>query len=218
MSAEDIESIIEPYIDEIFINGRIASKHASVWKKLSAESNGAKGAKGFYSHVIDNRNNIQRKFSNPESNNILIFNETTEISDITVASTVVDSSINPNIETVSINFTHREFNDLVQFLPHLADRLVKDIGWLPLWSCVCRDVFGYGRVPASSAPVGSDFNDVKTRCFATGSLPLRADEVIVKHTNYLSVKLKIVDAAVVDTAIGNDAIRTETTTEINPKN
>ena len=114
MSAEDIETIIEPYIDEIFIDGRIASKHASVWKKLSAESNGAKGAKRFYSHVIDNRNNIQRKFSTPESNNILIFNETTEISDITVASTVVDSSINPNIETVSINFTHREFNDLVQ--------------------------------------------------------------------------------------------------------
>ena len=123
MSADDVESIIEPYINEIFIDGRIASKHASVWKKLSAESNGAKGAKGFYSHVIDNRNNIQRKFSNPESNNISIFNETTEISDITVASKVIDSSINPNIETVSINFTYREFNDLVQEKDYkLSDR------------------------------------------------------------------------------------------------
>ena len=50
----------------------------------------------------------------PESNNISIINETAEMSDITVASTVVDFSINPNIQTVSIIFTHRESDDLMQ--------------------------------------------------------------------------------------------------------
>lgn len=31
-----------------------------------------------------------------------------------------------------------------------------------MWSCLVRDHFGYGEVPASSANVESDFNNIKT--------------------------------------------------------
>lgn len=47
------------------------------------------------------------------------------------------------------------------YLPQFADRIMKDIKYLPMWSCICRDQFGYGRIPASSASVESDFNIVK---------------------------------------------------------
>jgi len=41
-------------------------------------------------------------------------------------------------------------------MPKLADYLLKDVKLLPLWSCVCRNKFGFGRIPASSASVESD--------------------------------------------------------------
>jgi len=38
--------------------------------------------------------------------------------------------------------------DNAHYLPKLADYIMKDIKLLPLWSCVCRDDFGYGRIYA----------------------------------------------------------------------
>ena len=43
-------------------------------------------------------------------------------------------------------------NANAHYIPKLAKRLLKDIRWLPLWSCIFRDRYGYGRIPASSAP------------------------------------------------------------------
>lgn len=48
--------------------------------------------------------------------------------------------------------------DNAHYFPFLAERLLKDINMFPLWSCVCRDDFDYGRVPASSAAVEGEFN------------------------------------------------------------
>lgn len=47
------------------------------------------------------------------------------------------------------------------YLPRFADRIMKDIKYLPMWSCICRDKFGYGRIPASNASVEADFNIIK---------------------------------------------------------
>lgn len=47
------------------------------------------------------------------------------------------------------------------YYPQLAKRLLKDIQLLPLWSSISRNQFGYGRIPASSAPVEGEFNKIK---------------------------------------------------------
>lgn len=76
-------------------------------------------------------------------------------------------------------------------MPKLADYLIKDVKLLPLWSCICRDRFGYGRVPASSASVESDFNIIKNIMLKTEKTPMRADEFVMKQVNFMSGRIKI---------------------------
>lgn len=47
------------------------------------------------------------------------------------------------------------------FNPSLFDRILRDIKWYPLWSCICVGKFGYGRISASSSVVESEFNNIK---------------------------------------------------------
>lgn len=73
----------------------------------------------------------------------------------------------------------------INYLPRLADRLLEDVKWIPLWSCISRNTFKYGRIPASSVPVESKFNDLKNRLLRNSSLPMRADGFISKHVKYI---------------------------------
>lgn len=84
--------------------------------------------------------------------------------------------------------------DNAHYFPQLAERLLKDINMFPLWSNVCHDDFGYGRVPASSAAIEGEFNKLKNTIFKNENLPIRIDEFLKIHLNYLHGKLKIVDA------------------------
>lgn len=84
--------------------------------------------------------------------------------------------------------------DNAHYFPQLAERLLKDIHMFPLWSNVCRDDFGYGRVPATSAAVEGEFNKLKNNIFKNYNLPIRVDEFLNIHLDYLHGKLKIVDA------------------------
>lgn len=77
------------------------------------------------------------------------------------------------------------------YMPKLADYLIRDIKLLPLWSCIYRDKFGFGRVPASSANVESDFNIIKNIMLKTEKTPMRADEFVMKHVNFMSGRIKI---------------------------
>lgn len=47
------------------------------------------------------------------------------------------------------------------YAPHIATKLLGDIGTIVLWNNIYADKFGYGRIPASSAPVESEFNKFK---------------------------------------------------------
>ena len=69
---------------------------------------------------------------------------------------------------------------------------------LPLWSCTHRDKFEFGRVPASSAPVESDFNGIKSRFLKNKTLPMRIDDFIREHVEYLSGKLKLIEATEIE--------------------
>lgn len=84
--------------------------------------------------------------------------------------------------------------DNAYYLPLLAERLLKDINVFPLWSCVSRNDFGYGQMPASSAAVKGEFNKLKNNILKIYTLPMRVDEFLKIHLDYLHGKLKIVDA------------------------
>ncbi|KAL6416406.1 hypothetical protein ACFW04_013522 [Cataglyphis niger] len=77
------------------------------------------------------------------------------------------------------------------YMPKLADYLMKDVKLLPLWSCICQDRFGFDRVPASSASVESDFNIIKNIMLKNEKTPMRADEFVMKHVNFMSGRIKL---------------------------
>lgn len=79
------------------------------------------------------------------------------------------------------------------YFPQLVDRLIVDIRLLPLWTNIYRDKFGYGRIPASSNSVESEFNKLKSLLLKNCPL-LRIDLFIQKHVNYLHGIMKIVSA------------------------
>ena len=76
--------------------------------------------------------------------------------------------------------------------PKFATRLLKQIETMPLWSCFRRDAFGYGRVPASSAPVESEFKTLKSYI-----LPniVRLDVSVETLVKYYSGKLKLIECS-----------------------
>ncbi|XP_048513396.1 uncharacterized protein LOC125501447 [Athalia rosae] len=86
--------------------------------------------------------------------------------------------------------------DNAHFLPSLVVRVLRDFKWFPLWSCICQAHFSYGRVPASSATVEADFNNIKTRVFGASNLPIRADLFVMRHLDYINGRVKIVDAKI----------------------
>lgn len=71
-----------------------------------------------------------------------------------------------------------------------AKRLQKHILTIPLWSSICRHKFGYGRIPASSAPVESEFKTAKGLILMDVR---RLDVAVEKLVNYNSGKLKIIE-------------------------
>lgn len=79
------------------------------------------------------------------------------------------------------------------YFPQIVERLIIDVRLLPLWTNIYRDQFGYGRVPASSASVESEFNKLKSLLLKNCQL-MRIDSFLQKHVDYLHGVLKIVDA------------------------
>lgn len=76
--------------------------------------------------------------------------------------------------------------------PEFASRLITQIKTIPLWSCIRRDAFGYGRVPPSSAPVESEFKIIKQQVLTR---TLRIDVAVETLIKYYEGKLKIIDCS-----------------------
>lgn len=79
------------------------------------------------------------------------------------------------------------------YFPEIVKHMMIDLKLLPLWTNIFTDKFGYGRIPASSASVESEFNKLKSLLLKNCPL-LRIDSFIQKHVEYLYGTLKIVDA------------------------
>jgi len=99
--------------------------------------------------------------------------------------------INVEVENVLHKVGNR---DNTHYFPLLAKRLLKDMTMFPLWSIVCQDDFDYRRIPASSAAVEEKFNKLENNVLKNLNLPIRIDEFIKIHLDFLHSKLKIVNA------------------------
>lgn len=86
------------------------------------------------------------------------------------------------------------------YAPHIATKLLRDIGTIPLWSNIYTDNFGYGRIPASSASVESEFNKLKNFVI---NKSLRVDKFVEEHIKYLIGRVIIADANVPLKSKGN---------------
>ena len=97
----------------------------------------------------------------------------------------IDASVEQEIQ----NSPGEDVN--AHWLPKLADRLIEKSKWLPLWSCITRDRHGYGRVPASSAIADAEFGIIKNLVLKGADLPMRPDEYIPIHKNYVDGRCKL---------------------------
>lgn len=55
--------------------------------------------------------------------------------------------------------------------------------------------FGYSRIPASSAILEAEFNNIKCRLFAN-ALPTRADLFVFRHMDYINGRVNLADAQI----------------------
>ena len=85
--------------------------------------------------------------------------------------------------------------DNAHFSEKAVDYILSHVYLLPLITSSHRDEFGYGRVPATSAPVESNINDEKSRLFKNKDLPMRVDDAVRLLIEYAMGKCKLIDAA-----------------------
>lgn len=79
-----------------------------------------------------------------------------------------------------------------------SKHLLADINHLPMWSCIYRNSFGYGRIPASSAPVEGEMNKLKNVDFDIELGKIRVDRFLQEHVANLNGKMLLADAKMAD--------------------
>lgn len=99
-----------------------------------------------------------------------------------------------NSEALSVARTEKEDDDNAHYFSELTKKIMDDLEWMPLWSCIARPKFGYVRIPASSAPVEGHFSIIKNQIFKFCGKPIRADNFIDSYLKYLEGNMKIVTA------------------------
>lgn len=71
-----------------------------------------------------------------------------------------------------------------------AARFLKELKTIHWWSCICRDSFGYGRVPPSSAVVESEFNIIKNHVIP--KITRNTKSKLSSYKNVIEVILSVV--------------------------
>lgn len=82
------------------------------------------------------------------------------------------------------------------FLPDVAPLVINLCTYIPLWSGVMCSSFKYGDIPPSSAPIESQFNDLKNRVLKhVNNKPMRIDDFIKLHIKSLDGTMKLTNAS-----------------------
>lgn len=89
-------------------------------------------------------------------------------------------------------------HDNAYYLPEIVRKLQKDIKWFPLWSCIVRDKFGFGKIPGSSAPIESHIKNIKKDLFPNSKSKMRADVFIDALLNYSLGRSLLIEAKVME--------------------
>lgn len=84
--------------------------------------------------------------------------------------------------------------DNLQYIPKLIPEIINLSKLLPLWTGIMIPFFPNSGSTASSAPVESNFNNIKNRAFSGSQLPVRVDNFITQHVNYLEGTMKLITA------------------------
>lgn len=97
-----------------------------------------------------------------------------------------------------------------------ANKLLADIKWLPLWSCIFLEKIGYGRNPASSCHVENEFRKIKNEILKSYNTTnrIRPDEFIEIHKNYLDGMSKSMLAKISDERVNNNIELDKRTTNV----
>lgn len=75
--------------------------------------------------------------------------------------------------------------------PSIAKKLLKFSKFVPCWSRVMNSMFGYGKKTESSATSESLFNELKNQIFHHKQLPIRLDDFVDTHTQFILGNTKI---------------------------
>lgn len=107
------------------------------------------------------------------------------------------------------------------YCPSVIPNILNLCAYLPLWTGIMCKKVGFGTIPPSSAPIESQFNDLKHRVFKHSSLPMRIDDFLKHHTKSLDGTAKLVYSTMLtakdrDTSTWNRNCTDSTTQTIQP--
>lgn len=88
--------------------------------------------------------------------------------------------------TNSQSHLNKGTRDNMQYNPKIAKKLLDYCKYLPTWSAIMTPFFKYGSKTESSATSESLFNELKHRVFQHKNLPIRLDEFIQDHINFIT--------------------------------
>jgi len=87
-------------------------------------------------------------------------------------------------------------HDNIYFLPAVAPLVINLCTYITLWSGVMCSTFKYGDIPPSSAPIESQFNDLKNRVLKhVNNMPMRVDDFVELHIQSLDGTMKLANAS-----------------------
>ena len=106
---EEVDAIIQSHASKIFVNGKVVCKENPIWDTISEETGHGKKPRGFYSHFMDNRNDIRTWI---EGNIPNIYSSLSPDSTHDLSNTD-NSTIDKNIKIVVLRFIYQEFVELL---------------------------------------------------------------------------------------------------------
>lgn len=158
-----------------------------------------KEAKKYLKQMIANSQTLtdSKEFTTKEES----LSETLEYTDYNIIEKVSTTNVFNKIKSIynqclenSSNSASKGTYDNMQFNPKIAKKLLDFCKLLPTWSAILVSFFGYGSTTESSATSESLFNELKNRDFQHKTLPIRLDEFVQEHINFITGSMVLLKA------------------------
>jgi len=87
-------------------------------------------------------------------------------------------------------------HDNMYFIPAVAPLVLNLCTYMPLWSGIMCKAFKYGDIPATSASIESQFNDLKNRVLKHVNMPMRIDDFLKLHIQSINGTMKLMNSKI----------------------